>query len=155
LLDAIYPNPQHSARERIALQSRRERGLPTPLDVALLHLLDVARRQVRRFLTAHLMTLWIPPDLSLRLGRDVPAAFPAVLQRIAHPDLRALLKQIDRTPDSVSGSGAQDWAALSDRLHFISDFFRCYQTSPDVRLPPFTKSQVLALQAGKRPDGRL
>lgn len=155
LLGAVYSSPAQSARALLAMQRRRERGLPTPLDLALLHLLDVARRHMRRFLTAHLMTLWIPPDLSLRLGRDVPAAFPAVLQRITNPDLRALLKQIDRTPDSVSGSGARDWAALPDRLHFISDLFRCYHASPDVRLQPFTEAQVMALRAGKRPDGRL
>ncbi len=67
--------------------------------------LAVAQKQVRRFLTEHLMTLWIPPATLLHLGDDLRAQFPASLKDIANPELRALLEQIDLTPDTTTGSG--------------------------------------------------
>lgn len=48
-----------------------------------------------------------------------------------------------------------DWAALTDRIHFIADMFRCYQTTPALFDPPFTADQVIALKAGQVPIGRL
>jgi hypothetical protein len=128
---------------------------PTALDDALQNLLNAARRQLRLFLTEHLMTLWIPPDTTLNLGSDLNATFPAALRRIRNPELKALLKTIDPTPNSRRDSGAVDWADLPDRLHFIADFFRCYQDTPDLRMPPFSEDQLTALEAGRQPEGRL
>jgi len=52
-------------------------------------------------------------------------------------------------------SGAADWADLSERIHFIADMFRCYQETHDLLGPPFTLEQTAALQAGRRPNGKL
>lgn len=126
-----------------------------PLDIAIARVLAVAQKQVRRFLTKHLMTLWIPPGTLLCLGDDLRAQFPASLKDIANSELRALLRQIDPTPDTTRGSGADDWGNLGERMHFIADLFRSCHESPNLFLPPFTVEQVVELRSGLRPSGRL
>jgi hypothetical protein len=126
-----------------------------PLDVALDHLIDHVRAQVRRAITEALLTLNLPPERTLRLGRDLEAAFPPHLAQLTHPELTALLQQIDPTPDSPADSGTSDWSNLPDRMHFITDFFRSYHAWEPLFDAPFTPAQVTHLQAGLRPEGRL
>lgn len=130
-------------------------GRPTPLDKALLRFSVVARRHIRLLLTARLMELGFPKGLSLRLGQDLQARFPASLQHLANPGLAAFLKRIDPTPDSLRETGAIDWASLPDRLHFIADLFRCYQETAGLLAPPFEAEQVEAIRAGRLPEGSL
>jgi hypothetical protein len=125
---------------------------PMPLDIAINQLITFARQQVRILLTEHLMVLCFPHGVRLRLGEDLKGEFPAALKQITSPDLRALLERIDPTPDSLRETGVVDWADLPDRLHFITDLFRCYQETPDLGEPPFTLDQVIALEAGRLPD---
>ena len=40
--------------------------------------------------------------------------------------LRALLAEVDTTPDSPRGTGGPDWSDLPGRMHFIADLFRAY-----------------------------
>lgn len=101
------------------------------------------------------MTLSFPPDVRLRLGHDLTAAFPDSLKVIENADLLAMLKQIDPTPDSPRDSGAVDWADLPDRLHFIVDLFRCYHESANLLEAPFSSDQTMALKAGTVPAGQL
>jgi hypothetical protein len=91
----------------------------------------------------------------LRLGRDLSAAFPASLERIANARLSELLLRIDPTADSLKGSGAVDWTDLAERLHFICDFFRCQHERSDLFMPPFSAEQAAALKAGSIPAGEL
>ena len=128
---------------------------PLLIDIVINRLITVARQQVRLLLTEHLMVLCFPHGVRLRLGDDLKAEFPAALKQITRPDLRALLEQIDPTPDSLRETGAVDWADLPDRLHFIVDLFRCYQEAPDLWEPPFTPDQVTAVKAGRLPGGPL
>lgn len=128
---------------------------PLLIDIAINRLITVARQQVRMLLTEHLMVLCFPHGVRLRLGEDLKAEFPAALKQITKPDLRTLLEQIDPTPDSLRETGAVDWADLPDRLHFITDLFRCYQEAPDLWEPPFTPDQVTAVKAGRLPSGPL
>lgn len=153
VLIALYPIRGDEAFRRY--KTRSIAFTPTALDSALAELLHVLRRQLRLFLTEHMMTLWIPQDTTLRLGDDLRARFPASLWRITNAELKVLLKRIDPTPNSRRESGAIDWADLSDRLHFIADFFRCYHTVPALLQPPFSAEQCAAISAGKPPDGRL
>lgn len=111
---------------------RRLTGQPSPSDKAVSHLVAIARRRVRLFLTDRLMELRFPKGQRLKLGKDLKAAFPPSLKTLAYPDLVALLYQIDPTPDSVLETGAIDWANLYDRLHFIADLFRCSQENLDL-----------------------
>ncbi len=113
---------------------------PTPLDKAIEVFTKTARHHIRLFLTANLMELGFPQGSKLHLGKDLKNRFPVRLNTLMHPDLIALLKKIDPTPDSLSETGAIDWADLGDRLHFIADLFRCYQETPDLLMPPFGTS---------------
>ncbi len=137
------------------LLGRRLLQRPAPLDTALQHLFAVVRQQTRRLLTEHLMTLGLPHGRQLRLGHDLRAEFPEALQQIAHRELRALLAQIDPTPDSLRETGAVDWADLPERLHYIADLFRCLAEAPELTEPPFSPEQVVELKAGRRPGGLL
>jgi hypothetical protein len=130
-------------------------GQLTALDHAIADFLSAAQRQAQLIVTDTMMTIEVPPQTRLRLGQDLATSFPPVLQQVLNPDLLALLAQIDPTPDSPLGSGASYWGDLTDRLHFIADLFRSYQTSPQLFEPPFDREQTAALKGGQVPAGRL
>jgi hypothetical protein len=118
-------------------------------------MISVVHHRVRGMITEHLLALTFPHGQRLRLGDDLTSSFPPALQHIANPDLRALLAQIDPTPDSLSETGAVDWGDLPDRLHFIADLFRCYQATPDLLEAPFLPEQVAEIKRGRLPPGPL
>lgn len=130
-------------------------GKASPLDKAIDAFAERLQEAVRRVLTHHLMTLTLPPATRLSLGRDLPATYPEVLKQLHEPDLLALLRQIDPTPDSLEQSGATDWANLPERLHFIAELFRCYHLAGDLLCDAFTKEQVAEMKAGRLPVGEL
>lgn len=114
---------------------------------------------LRAVLTRFLMTMELP-GLRVHLGADVPALacgamFPPDLERIELPELRSLLGDLDRTPDTTDGSAATDWSELGDRMNFVVDLFRSRQRDPSMRLAPFAADQIAALLAGRRPAGPL
>jgi hypothetical protein len=114
-----------------------------------------ARHQAQFIVTETMMTIELPLHNRLRLGQDLTAAFPPLLEHINNPELLALLARIDPTPDSTRETGTQYWGDLADRLHFIADLFRCYEVSPELSQPPFTPEQTAAIQAGRLPEGPL
>ncbi len=101
------------------------------------------------------MTITLPHDVRLHPGQDLNVPYPDDLQHLVDPDLCALLARIDPTPDSPHGSGAVDWADLTDRIHYIADLFRCYAATADLFEPPFTSEQIAWLKLGKLPGGPL
>ena len=137
------------------LYLRRLLGRPTALDRAIQALLAEVGVQLRQVITEVMMTISLPSGVVLRLGEDLTAGFPESLRQITHAELAGLLAKHDLTPDSLSGSGAVDWADLPDRLHFILDLFRCYQEYPDLFERPFSPEQVEALKDGRLPEGKL
>jgi hypothetical protein len=150
LLAALLPDFWIPARSR--LTRLLAHGLP--LDGALDRLVLEANRLIRQVITAHLMTLYLPGEV-LRLGRDLQTTFPPPLQEIRNLKLREMLARTDMTPDSMSKSGAEDWADFKDRMHFITDFFRAYQERQPMFEAPFAPEQVATLKSGRRPNGRL
>lgn len=135
LLKTLFPR-QYWLHALISM-FRRFFNMPTPLDIAADKFATEARYRIRLFLTARMMELGFPKGVRLRLGKDLKSYFPPDLQILTNPDLIALLKNIDPTPDNLQDTGAVDWANLQDRLHFIADLFRCYQETSDLLLPPF------------------
>ncbi|RKH06430.1 hypothetical protein D7V97_22640 [Corallococcus sp. CA053C] len=144
------------------LEALRARGSGLPetwLLAAFTPLAERLERCWRELTTRALMTLELP-DRTLRLGQDVPALtptgdFPPDLLRLEHPELLALMKKLDRTPDDTAGSAARDWGSLRDRMNLIVDVFRSRQQDRGLYTQPFTPRQVEAFQQGRVPEGRL
>lgn len=135
LIQSLFPNQSWIAS--LVSMFRNFFNMPSPLDAAAGKFATEARQRIRLFLTARMMELGFPKGVRLRLGKDLKAHFPPDLQKLTNPDLIALLKIIDPTPDDLNETAAIDWANLYDRLHFIADLFRCYQETPDLLSPPF------------------
>lgn len=125
------------------------------LDGLIARLVGEVNRLIRQVITDHLMTLHLSGTEVLRLGRDLPGTYPAALAEIRNARLREMLARVDVTPDSVKESGAEDWADLTDRMHYVADFFRVYQERRHLFDAPFTPRQVELLKSGVRPYGRL
>ena len=124
-------------------------------DKAVEALVQLVQPRLRMVLTAHLMTLTLPPDNRLQLGRDLLVSFPIDLLEPTNADLIALLIMVDPTTNSVLESGASDWTNLSERMHYIADLFRCYHQSTDLFDAAFTTAQIEAMKSGRVPDGKL
>lgn len=153
ITDAFFPPESWLARARLAYL--KITGKKSRLDAAIDQLMNRLQGIVREQLTAHLMTLTIPPDLRLSLGKDLNGTYPDALLHLSCRDLSELLSKIDPTPDSLAQSGAIDWADLPDRMHFIAELFRCYHLDPVLYGAAFTPEQVTSMKAGKLPTGRL
>ncbi len=150
LLVALFPTPGPFFRLGLAWLLRRT----SPLDDACDGLAEQARGLARLVITECVMTLGLPGEL-LKLGRDLRVEFPESLKSIGDVELRSLLKVIDPTPDSMRGSGADDWSDLRERMHFIADLFRSHQERRSLFDPPFSAEQVRMLKTGSRPPGQL
>jgi hypothetical protein len=153
LLNALFP--QREWLSRLILMVMRLLGRLTEFDRAVEALAAALRLEAQRIVTEYMMTIELPHGARLHLGDDLRAGFPPDLKQIANPDLRLLLGRIDPTPDSTVESGAELWANLPDRLHFIADMFRCYALTPDLQEPPYNQEQINALKEGRLPEGRL
>jgi hypothetical protein len=130
-------------------------GRKPPFDELLDRLLPQVQRDLRHIVTREVMTLQFPGGVVVRLGQDLTGGFPQSLAVIAHPQLAALIKRFDLTPDSVQGTGARDWSVLGQRMHLIIDLFRCRHEWAPLFDPPFSAAQVADLQAGRRPGDPL
>ncbi|MGV3658057.1 MAG: hypothetical protein ACO1NX_08885 [Chitinophagaceae bacterium] len=153
LMLVLFPGDGYVGRFRLFWQRLFQQT--ALLDKAIAALAALVQQHLRRLLTAQLMTLTLPPGNRLLLAHDLAAAFPDCLQHLANDNLLTLLAQIDPTPNSQQDSGAVDWAHLPERMHFITDLFRCYHLSPELFQHPFTPEQVAAMQAGVVPPGPL
>ncbi|MGZ8553015.1 MAG: hypothetical protein ACXWV8_06390, partial [Chitinophagaceae bacterium] len=134
---------------------KRVAGRTGLLDKAIESLIARVQYHLRRALTVHLMTLTIPPGNCLQLGRDLAIPYHDDLKQLVNTDLLALLHQTDPTPDSLLESGADDWASLPERMHFIGELFRCCQASKELFGAAFSPEQVEALKEGRLPGGNL
>ena len=153
LLSLLFPATTYASRFRLFWQQLLQQT--ALLDKAIAGLMLHVQHQLRKILTVHLMTLTLPPGNRLLLARDLTGNFPGCLQNIANTDLQLLLAQIDPTPNSARESGAIDWAYLPERMHYITDLFRCYHLCADLFQDPFTAQQVTVFQAGTVPAGPL
>ena len=153
LLKALHPG--WGALNNLIWWAIRLFGRLTRLDSAIAAFLEILKREAQYMTTETMMTITLPPHQRLRLGDDLKAGFPPALQHIANSDLKALLGQIDPTPDSTAKSGANYWGDLADRLHFIAELFRCYHMDEALYEAPFLPGQTAALKEGRLPVGEL
>ncbi len=98
----------------------------SPLGKLTLLLAQDVQQQVRILITEHLMSLRLPPEEVVQLGRDLARPFPESLQRLTNPEVLQLLAGFDPSPQSERGSGVNDWANFTQRMRFIADLFRAY-----------------------------
>ena len=99
---------------------------------------------------------------TMSVGKDVvPLAdvdCPCTLQHVENAELLGFLGGPggwDRTPDSLLGSHAANWADIHDRMNFICDLFRTYHFDPGLFTTPYTDAQCADIAAGRIPNGAL
>jgi hypothetical protein len=98
---------------------------------------------IRRCVTQRMMTYDVGP-LRLSISHDVPsldalAPFPPSLQTLTDPALCDLITGPcgwPSVPSSPSGSAAQDWTILTQRMRYIANLFRALHLHPAVLEPP-------------------
>jgi hypothetical protein len=154
-LNAPVPDPADVARQVAAALLPSVDRLPEPLARRVRGVLaevgerlaDRLREVARAVVTEELMTLALP-DGPVRLGRDLTGAFPPDLVAPPDPELVDFLRGVDPTPDTLRGSGANDWASLPQRMHFIADLFRLQHASAALFRPPFTPEELQRITTG-------
>ena len=100
------------------------------------------------------------PGVPMRLGQNVvspspQSRFPKVLQTIESPEGREILARFNNSDNTLTGSAAENWSRLDDRMGFIVDLFRSHQQNPALFTPPFTPEQQKAIRGGWVPEGPL
>lgn len=113
-----------------------------------------AREITRRAITDSLMVLALP-DLVLQLGHNLERPFPDVLSNLTQSELRDLCRRYEPRTGVCDDCGAQDWADLHQRMHYIVHLFRAFHFHPALMNPPFTAAQLDRLMSGQIPDGHL
>ncbi len=88
--------------------------------------------RLRIILTAQMMTITIPPNRVLALGKDLNMPFAVSLETIEDVELKSFLANVDPTGDSLQESGALEWSNFKERMHFIADLFRCCHENQDL-----------------------
>jgi hypothetical protein len=148
LIEALFPNLGWVARTRLLVAGllRRTRLL----DEAAQDLVQRLRQRVRAVLTEHMMTIDLPSG-RLRLGADVTGGYPEHLETVTDPELDSLWRRLDLNPAGGVGSGAADWADLTERMHFIAELFRARQEDRSLLAAPFSPAQAEEIRAGRIP----
>lgn len=115
----------------------------------------------RKIATKLLMRIEVP-DGHLDLSEDIPLIayapakmFPEELVEIRNSALLQVLTELDRNPNSSTGSAAKDWGDLGERMNFIADFFRSAQQDAHLFWPPFNAQQTELIKQGKVPTSKL
>jgi hypothetical protein len=150
-----------AAHERVRQVSH---GLVTQtLDRLIDHVLAPLTGRLQRTWAA-VATRWLMrmemPDRVLELARDVfhpelVDMFPPELSTIDNSELRAVLYELDFTPNTTRGSAAGNWGDLAERMNFVVDFFRTYQQDTSLLQAPFADRQVEVIRNGGIPGGTL
>lgn len=112
------------------------------------------RELTRRIISDTLMVLRTPAGV-LNLDKNIDEVRPVVFGQLDLADLLALASKVDPAGSSCKGHGADDWANLSQRMHYIYHLFLMFHEKAEFFQPPFTPEQVAVFNAGRIPSGRL
>lgn len=168
IADLITRTAQDRARE---LTHRRMHGW---VDRQIDRLLDTLSLWIKHewesIATSWYMHLQLPDESAtspdeivtgkIKVGVDVPPRskhrpFPSELTQLQSIELKALLYDLDRTPNTLENSRPDTWARLGDRMNFLVDLFRAMQQKKELYLQPFTDVQIADIRRGEMPDGNL
>ena len=161
--------------EQTRLQPQIEQALAVPLEVLLGageqdNLKDGVRQPragkvglSRKIVTQAATQMWMSitlPSRELKLGENVVAPtgvnrFPADLITIENPRCLELVRRFETRQDTLTGSAADNWMSLDDRMSFVVDFFRSHQQYRRMFEAPFLESQAQTIEAGNLPGGPL
>jgi len=119
----------------------------------------MTRKIIARAITDMLMGITLP-SRELKLGQNIVAPtgvinFPQDLLLIKDPRCLELVRMFETGQDTLSGSGAENWASLRDRMSFVVDFFRSHQQYKRMWEAPFQEAQMPVIESGHFPAGPL
>ena len=66
-----------------------------------------------------------------------------------------MIRMFETGQDTLSGSGAENWGDLGDRMSFVVDFFRSHQQYKRMWERPFLSDQAAVIESGHFPGGPL
>jgi hypothetical protein len=115
---------------------------------------EFVRQAVRGVITESLMVLELPGAL-LSLGRHLDAPAPEILRRLDDAELIAVLRKYEPHEPACTNCGADDWAELSQRMHYILNLFRAYHLESRLFDAPFSAEQRRQILNGLIPQGSL
>jgi hypothetical protein len=162
--------------EQIRVQPFIEQALAAPFDTFFEEiipeddevdsLIEVSGKQAlsfSRLLVLKVITdMWMAyalPGNKMKLGSDVKLPrtfdFPSELLVLENPRTIEVVRMFDQDLNSLSGSAAENWGSLSDRMMFLADFFRSHQRYTPLFDPPFSVDQIVAILANRVPEGSL
>lgn len=119
----------------------------------------LTRKVVSKAVTQMMMSITLP-SRELKLSQNVIAptgvsSFPKDLLVIDSPRCLELVRAFEFGQDTLTGSAADNWASLRDRMSFVVDFFRSHQQYERMWEAPFTPEQAEAIELGHFPAGPL
>jgi hypothetical protein len=82
-------------------------------------------------------------------------SFPSDLLMIENPRCQELVRLFETRQDTLTGSAADNWVSLNDRMSFVVGFFRSHQQYKRMFEQPFLDSQVPTINSGNLPGGPL
>jgi hypothetical protein len=164
----LHGNLLIGLHEQTRLQPQIEQAMAVPLKLfsKTSSSEDVGRRQsaltrraISQAVTQMMMSITLP-SRELRLSKNVVAptgvtSYPKDLLVIESPRCLELVRAFEFGQDTLSGSAAENWASLRDRMSFVVDFFRSHQQYQRMWESPFRPEQARAIEMGHFPAGRL
>ncbi len=168
----LHGNLLIGLHEQTRLQPQIEQSLSVPLEMfvytsgksgakkrSLKRQSTMTRKIVSKAITQMMMGITLP-SRQLKLGQDVIApngiaSYPKELLLIENPRCLELVRLFETGQDTLSGSGAEKWDSLNDRMSFVVDFFRSHQQYRRLWEAPFLPEQVPVIESGHFPAGPL
>ena len=158
--------------EQTRLQPQIEQAMAVPLDLfsdtskgngeskkSFKQQPAMMRKIIAKAFTQMMMSITLP-SRELKLGETVIAptgvtSFPSDLITIENPRCLELVRMFETNQDTLSGSGADNWSSLRDRMSFVVDFFRSHQQYKRLWESPFNEQQAPVIESGHFPAGPL
>ena len=158
--------------EQTRLQPQIEQAMAVPLEMfgdsskksgagnAVSNRQAAATRKIIARAITQMMMLITLPSRQLKLSQNVIAptgviSYPQDLIQIENPRCLELVRMFEMGQDTLTGSAADDWSSLDERMSFVVDFFRSHQQYERMWEPPFREEQAQVIESGYFPAGPL
>ena len=117
------------------------------------------RKIIARAITQMMMLITLP-SRQLKLSQNIVAptgviSYPRDLIQVKNPRGLELVRMFEMGQDTLTGSAAEDWSSLDERMSFVVDFFRSHQQYERMWESPFLQEQAQVIESGHFPAGPL